>query len=424
MSDPSLHQLERDVEAARAKLAGHLSTLRSPATYSEFSSELKYEALDMKDALVDKAKSSAQSTIDTFVEDLKARAAANPAAALAIGAGIAWRLVQRPPIATALIGAGLYSLFRTIPTHGTHGNARTTDEYLTQARDRLAEQASDLAGTVKDSASAIGEAAAEKATEFATAVKERALAMGEAATELATSVKQSASSMGQAGQEKATELVGAARSQAQHWSEEVRSSIGQVAGNASRLGSEASRTLEDMSGESMMVAEAPSRVAATTDEWRRPIQETAFSQEARDKFLLGAAGVAVVAALSIACQRRLSEPGRRSTRIAVRKPARSNKNLCGAVARRVRDANSPSRLRMQLDDVCEECQQHDDRQRHTQKPQNTGSSHVLLPLCYFLAHLTHQSMSEFLKRPRSSIAAQPLGSRHSFLAILAIEKSG
>jgi hypothetical protein len=41
----------------------------------------------------------------------------------------------------------------------------------------------------------------------------------------------------------------------------------------------------------------------------RPIQETAVSQEARDKFLIGAAGVAVVAALSIACQRRLSEPG-------------------------------------------------------------------------------------------------------------------
>jgi hypothetical protein len=61
---------------------------------------------------------------------------------------------------------------------------------------------------------------------------------------------------------------------------------------------------------------------------------------------------------------------------------------------------------MQLDDFCEECQQHDDRQRHTQKPQNTGSSHFLLPLCCFLAHLTHQSMSEFLKRPRSSIAAQ------------------
>ena len=252
MSDPSLHQLERDVEAARAKLAGHLSTLRSPATYSEFSSELKYEALEMKDALVDKAKSSVQSTIDNFVEDLKARAAANPAAALAIGAGIAWQLIRRPPIATALIGAGLYSLFRTT---STHGNARTTDEYLAQAKDRLAEQASDLAETVKDSASAIGEAAAEKATEFATGVKERALAMGEAATEkakeLAAGVKQSAWSTGEAAQEKATELAAATRSQSRHWSEEVRSSMRQAAGDASSLGGDASRTLEDMRRESM-----------------------------------------------------------------------------------------------------------------------------------------------------------------------------
>ncbi len=312
MSDPSLHQLERDVEAARAKLAGQLSSLRSPATYSEFSSELKHEALEMKDALVDKAKSSAQSTIDTFVEDLKARAAANPAAALAIGAGIAWRLIQRPPIATALIGAGLYSLFRTTPTHGTHGSARTTDEYLAQAKDRLAEQASDLAETVKDSASTISKATAEKATELATGVKERVLAMGEAATEkateLAAGVKQTASSMGEAAQEKATELAGAARSQAQHWSKEVRSPLRQAAGNASRLGGDASRTLEDMRGESMTAAErAASRAAATTNEWMmRPIQEAAV--EARKKFLLGAAGVAVVAALGIACQRRLSEP--------------------------------------------------------------------------------------------------------------------
>lgn len=312
MSDPSLHQLELDVEAARAKLAGQLSSLRSPATYSEFSSELKYEALEMKDALVDKAKSSVQSTIDTFIEDLKARAAANPVAALAIGAGIAWRLIQRPPIATALIGAGLYSLFQTTSTQGTHGNARTTDEYLAQAKDKLAEQASDLAETVKDSASAIGEAVAVKASELATGVKERALAMGEAATEkateLAAGVKQSASFMGEAAQEKATELAGAARSQAQHWSEEVRSSVGQAAVNASRLTGDGSRTLEDMRRESMTAERSASRAAAITDEWMRPIQETAGSQDARDKFLLGAAGVAVVAALGIAYQRRLSEP--------------------------------------------------------------------------------------------------------------------
>jgi hypothetical protein len=285
MSDPSLHQLEREVEAARAKLAGDLSTLRSPATYSEFTSDLKNDALDVKDALVDKAKSSVQSTIESLVDDLKARAAANPAAALAIGAGIAWRLIQRPPIASALVGAGLYSLFRTTPTHPTNGG------YLSLAKDRLGQQASDFAESVKDRAIAIGEAATEKTTELAASVKDRAIAMGEAVTE------------------KATEFAGSATDQAQHWSEEVRSSVHRVAGDAKKVAGNATGTLEEMRQSSMKAAErAASRATAISDEWPRSFQETHGDQEARDKFLLGAAGVAVVAALSIACQRRLSEP--------------------------------------------------------------------------------------------------------------------
>jgi hypothetical protein len=52
---------------------------------------------------------------------MKARAAANPAAALALGAGLAWRLVQRPPIASALVGIGLLSLWRTDPRHPAAG---------------------------------------------------------------------------------------------------------------------------------------------------------------------------------------------------------------------------------------------------------------------------------------------------------------
>jgi hypothetical protein len=58
----------------------------------------------------------------------------------------------------------------------------------------------------------------------------------------------------------------------------------------------------------MTAAERAASRAAATTEWMRPIHETAGSQEVRDKFLPGAAGVAVVAALGIACQRRLSEP--------------------------------------------------------------------------------------------------------------------
>jgi hypothetical protein len=58
MPDSDLNELERQVEAARAKLAGDLSVLRSPTTTAEFTEVLKQEALDTKDAVLDKAKTA------------------------------------------------------------------------------------------------------------------------------------------------------------------------------------------------------------------------------------------------------------------------------------------------------------------------------------------------------------------------------
>src|SRR6202048_5535112 len=98
MIEPSLNQLEREVEASRTKLASDLSTLRSPATAAEFTETLKQEAFDAKDQLLDKAKAKAQSSIESLIEDVKARADANPAAALAIGGGVGWWLIRHPPI--------------------------------------------------------------------------------------------------------------------------------------------------------------------------------------------------------------------------------------------------------------------------------------------------------------------------------------
>ena len=59
-----LANLEREVEMARARLAGNLSTLVSTDTYSEFKEEVKDEA---------------RSALAKMVENLKSRAAANPA---------------------------------------------------------------------------------------------------------------------------------------------------------------------------------------------------------------------------------------------------------------------------------------------------------------------------------------------------------
>jgi hypothetical protein len=116
MSETELNALERDVERARAKFADDLARLVSPATFESFKDELWREALQTKDQLVEKTASAAKETAQRIFDDLKDKASANPVAALAIGAGLAWRVATHPPIATVLTGLGLWSLLRT-PSH-------------------------------------------------------------------------------------------------------------------------------------------------------------------------------------------------------------------------------------------------------------------------------------------------------------------
>ena len=138
----TLAQCERDVEQARARLAQDLAILRSPAALNSFTDSLKETAIDAKDSIVD---------------ELKAKAAANPTATLAIGAGIAWYFVRNPPIAMGLIGAGLYGLWRTNAIHPVNR------DYIQQGRERLYEQASDFGASAVDAASKAGQAVSEKA---------------------------------------------------------------------------------------------------------------------------------------------------------------------------------------------------------------------------------------------------------------------
>jgi hypothetical protein len=288
MNEPSLQQLERDVEVARAQLVGGLKRLRSPETYNQFKSRVSEEAVGLKDAMVEKAKSKVQSTFDSVLEDVKARAAANPAAALAIGAGIAWRLLRHPPIATALVGLGMISLFRTSPAQTNH---LTDQEYLSQGRRRLVEQAGDLAETVKERAVELGHAAAEKSSEFAANIKDRAVELGEAATE------------------RAAELTDAAKEQTREWTSEATSATRRMTGAAaSALDDTSTRIGEMQLSASYEAARLRSRAGAAVEEYARPVQQTLGHTESRDNLLLGAASIAVVTALGIACQRRLNEP--------------------------------------------------------------------------------------------------------------------
>ena len=152
MTERSTRELEHDVEEARERLLSHLSVLSSPVAYSEFKEDLKDEA---------------RFTLRGILDDVKRRAAANPAATLAIGAGLAWRFIREPPISTALIGAGLYSLWRTTPV-ATQGR---DFDYLSTAKTRLAEQVSDLATTVGEQTAHMAETVTENASQLAGVAK-------------------------------------------------------------------------------------------------------------------------------------------------------------------------------------------------------------------------------------------------------------
>jgi len=241
----SLSVMEREVEAARSKLANDLASLRSPETAADFTRALKQDA-----------KSALQSTMHSVLEDVKARAAANPVAALAVGAGIAWRVIRHPPIATALIGAGLVSLFRTQPTPRSNGA-----EYLSLAKSRLKQQASQAVDYATEQAAHIGNSVSEGTGELASAVKVRAR---EWTTEAASSGKRIASDL----QER-----------------------------AASVSDQASEALSEMQR----------RVTAAAHPYADSAEETISDPQQRDRLLLSAAGIAVIAALGMTLQRRLSE---------------------------------------------------------------------------------------------------------------------
>ncbi|MEA2838933.1 MAG: hypothetical protein QOF41_263 [Methylobacteriaceae bacterium] len=108
--------LERDVEAARARLVNRVAQLKAPPL-SGVKDELVADATEYKDEVIDSAKQKLTDTIDSFVSDVKRRAADNPVAVAAIGAGIAWKLWQKPPITTLLVGAGVAALFARSSVH-------------------------------------------------------------------------------------------------------------------------------------------------------------------------------------------------------------------------------------------------------------------------------------------------------------------
>jgi gas vesicle protein len=250
MSAAELNALERDVEQARARFADDLARLRSPANLARLKNDLWGDVRETKDEVVDKAKDAAQDGALRLMAELKARAGANPLATIAIGAGLAWRLVHRPPIATVLVGLGLIGLARTTPSqHASHPYMGLLDE------DPVAQRRGD---------------------DFAS---------------------------------HAEALAHAAKEAAQDWSAQAGDAIRQTAGGiADKAASAAESASDALEGARNAVRETAAEVADTTGAMAARVSQTMRDavpdRDDRDTLLLAAAAVSVAAAVGIAYQRR------------------------------------------------------------------------------------------------------------------------
>jgi hypothetical protein len=241
MGKSDLLEHEREVERSRARLSQDLAVLCSSDTLAAFTDDLKQEAFDTRDVVWEK---------------LKARAASNPAAVAAIGAGLAWRLFRRPPIASALIGIGIYSLWKTQPKTAYNAAGQRLD-YVEQSKEVLKEQAGQVFSAASDMLDKGQRAAARKGAEVLEDVSEKA----------------------------------------KEWRSVADAAVSDT---TARL---------KTSGEALL-----SDVQAKQHDLRDGIQaarakaaERLQDDDSRDRLLLGVAGLAIAAALGIACQKRASE---------------------------------------------------------------------------------------------------------------------
>ena len=255
MSQADLGALEREVERARAKFSDDLARLKSPANLSRFKDDLWAEARDTKDELVEKGKEAAKDGMQRIVTELKERAAANPAAAIAIGAGLAWRLVHRPPIATLLVGMGLVGLLRTSPAQ------QNSQPYM---------GLHDEDPKIRNAAGDVG--LASRGAELASSVQEKVEDWGAYASDAARET-------GAQIADKATSMADRASNVLRDAGDAARQTMSGIADQATSMAEQAAHTLHDA---------VPDR-------------------EDRDRYLLGVAALAVAAAVGIACQRRVHE---------------------------------------------------------------------------------------------------------------------
>jgi gas vesicle protein len=273
-----LEKLERDVADARLRVRADLQRLRAPH-------------VSLRDEITTGTRRSMDDYRDRFLTNLKDRLAANPVATAAIAAGLAWRLVRRPPIATMLIGGGLWSLLRTEPVPGAYDHAEARAR---AAMDDATDWAQNVKGAVQDRAEAVRDAARQAAD----TVKETAARGAQMADQLRASAAETARAAADTvretaarGSESAQTWHAQAQAQAEGWREQAQTQVQDWRAQARETGRAVAGNL---SAQAAALRQRAPQVANAV-------------QQNRDGVLLGLASVAVVAAVGIAAQRRLAD---------------------------------------------------------------------------------------------------------------------
>jgi hypothetical protein len=269
MSDGELNRMEREVEDARARLAADLERLRAPETFASFKSELAAEVQHTKDDWIAKTRGMVNERATRVLDDLKARAAANPLAAGAIGAGLIWHLVRHPPITTILIGLGVYGLMRTEPNEPD-----VVTPVLSRAREIAASTTNKVTELVDDAREVV-----DHTSEVARSLGIRAAHVAGSVASQAAGVAGSLANKGADTAQSAAEIADSATERFGAWTNQKREA--------------AAEALSQFEAQALSERTAPTAINIASDN--------------RDGILLGAAAIALVAAVGVAYGRQAAE---------------------------------------------------------------------------------------------------------------------
>jgi hypothetical protein len=212
MSHAELDRLEGDVRDARRRLKTDLELLRAPETFSSFKEEVLDGARQSRDDIVANVKEAAADRAERLIADIKERAAANPVAVGAIAAGVAWRILRKPPITTMLVGYGLISLWRTKPGEPAPGAGTVYQavDRATEAKEQVEQWGSKASDAIARATDVVVPAVTETVHRWGTDVGEAVSQATTSARSLVASSSQSLQQIVTDQQERDRVLLGAA----------------------------------------------------------------------------------------------------------------------------------------------------------------------------------------------------------------------